>query len=144
MERSECCVTSAPMLCISFSICKNESSLLSSSAAGPGSLKSTGKKIAPKELFRPLRIVGLLSDRVHISRNVCESHTDYTFASDATWSAECGICAGPAYVVIPQEQKTKQKKTADQCLKKISSHGHRSQARGLTPAGTQTPSTEQR
>ena len=46
----------------------------------------TGKKIAPKELFRPLRIVGLLSDRVHISRNVCESHTDYTFASDATWS----------------------------------------------------------
>ena len=33
---------------------------------------------------------------------------------------------------------------ADQCLKKISSHGHRSQARGLTPAGTQTPSTEQR
>jgi hypothetical protein len=34
---------------------------------------------------------------------------------------------------------------ADQFLKKISSHGHRSQARGLTPAGTQgTPSTEQR
>jgi hypothetical protein len=34
---------------------------------------------------------------------------------------------------------------ADQCLKKISSHGHWSQARGLTPAGgTQTPSTEQR
>ena len=33
---------------------------------------------------------------------------------------------------------------ADQRLKKISSHGHRSQARGLTPAGTQTPSTEQR
>jgi hypothetical protein len=33
---------------------------------------------------------------------------------------------------------------ADQCLKKISSHGHWSQARGLTPAGTQAPSTEQR
>jgi hypothetical protein len=28
---------------------------------------------------------------------------------------------------------------ADQCLKKISSHGHRSQARGLTPAGNPDP-----